>query len=321
MIFSPHTRKSTARLALALGCAGLALLLLLSPAPAPALAAEPAAEPAAEQVPKLAVPPVLGLEDAPAAALAEAMAEALARRGLAVEAKTAGGDFVIAGRARVIERRETAVWAEILWTVKAPGKPARDTGKHRIFADQARWAAGEALTMRYAAAETGKDVFGILAQMGLKIGPEAGETPESAPESAPAPEPAPEAEPEPAPARAAWPGAPVFLVLRVYGAPGGGDEDLTQAMRRALAGRGAKIAADADQATHIVQGAVNMSAVFAGTQRARIIWRVTTAAGAPVGTAAQENDITAGAMDGPWEGMADDIALSAADGVRRLFEQ
>ncbi|MHC8508790.1 MAG: hypothetical protein ACYYKD_13500 [Rhodospirillales bacterium] len=328
MVFPAYARKILTRwaLAAALGCAVLAapapfsaLSPVFSPALSPALGADLGAG--------LAVPPVAGLGAGPARALAAAMAEMLAAQGFRAES-----GFIIAGRAEVRRQGETTAWVALNWNITAADGRTHNTAAREILVDQARWAGGEALTMRYAAAETAPDVLKILARLGIP--PESGvglTTSETAPASAPEQAPAPPPEP--------WPGGepPVFLVhpavITGVGVADSGGAELALAMGRALRalGAGTAPAAGAETgATHIVRAEAAVSEVSGDMQQIRIIWHVAPvsggvsggasgASGGALGTAEQQNEVPAGALAGPWGGLADQIARAAADGVRRLF--
>jgi len=120
----------------------------------------------------------------------------------------------------------------------------------------------------------------------------------------------------PTPDPNAWARTPIFLVRPVYGAPGTGNRDLTEALRRTLAERGARITEVPTQASHVLQGSVRISQPFGGRQKARIVWLVTTVGGNEVGTATQENDVATGSLNGSWGVIADHIAVAAVNGVQ-----
>ncbi len=114
-------------------------------------------------------------------------------------------------------------------------------------------------------------------------------------------------------------GRPAFLVNRVAGAPGNGNEALTAALRSALRARDITISTDPRQAGFVIDGRVRLTQPVNGRQLARITWTVNTITGEQVGRAVQENNVVAGTLDGEWGRVAEIVAGAAVKGVEELF--
>lgn len=113
---------------------------------------------------------------------------------------------------------------------------------------------------------------------------------------------------------------PVFLVRHITGAPGDGNLSLRTAMLKSLREADAMVTDNPTQASYVIQGTVQIAAPFAGRQRTRIVWLITTITGEEVGTAIQENDIPSGSLDGKWGPVAQVITNAAIPGVAQLFD-
>jgi hypothetical protein len=109
------------------------------------------------------------------------------------------------------------------------------------------------------------------------------------------------------------------MVKPVQGAPGDGNAALTQAIRAALAASAFEVSDDPGQAGYVLQGIVRMEPPFAGRQKTKIIWMVTTMAGEEVGSAVQENAVKEGSLNGAWGQTAHVVTAAAVDGIQRLL--
>lgn len=117
------------------------------------------------------------------------------------------------------------------------------------------------------------------------------------------------------------PSAPVSLAIApIFGAPGDGNESLTQALADTLRGRGVDVAAVDQNVTFFVSGGVTISTV-AGGERVDIVWWLLRSDGQEVGTVNQSNILALGALDGAWEDVAYAIADGAADGILALLKR
>jgi len=114
---------------------------------------------------------------------------------------------------------------------------------------------------------------------------------------------------------------PVSLaIVPIFGAPGDGNESLTQALADTLRIRGIDVAAVDQNVTFFVSGGVTVSAV-AGGERIDIVWWLLRSDGQEVGRVDQSNVLAPGALDGAWEDVADAIAEGAADGILALLKR
>ena len=120
------------------------------------------------------------------------------------------------------------------------------------------------------------------------------------------------------PPAVSW-GRPSFLIKRVQGAPGDGNESLTAAIKNALRKRDLTVTEDPRQAGFVISGRVSMGSVVNGRQQAKIVWSVDTIGGQEVGKAVQENAVRAGSLNGSWGRVADIVSNAAVVGIQELF--
>jgi len=116
-------------------------------------------------------------------------------------------------------------------------------------------------------------------------------------------------------------GKPSFIIKKVTGAPGNGNEVLTREIKLALRAKDLTITEDPRQAGYNIAGTVNIGTPVNGRQQARIVWTVTTMGGEEVGKAIQENVITAGSLDGRWGRVAGIVSVAAVNGIQGLFDE
>jgi hypothetical protein len=110
-------------------------------------------------------------------------------------------------------------------------------------------------------------------------------------------------------------------VAAVTGAPGDGNESLTNQMRAHLAALGPMVQDDVAGADFIVQGRVNLVPIAGGQQRVEIQWTVTTASGDERGKVVQLNDIPKGSLDHYCADVALVVATEAAGGVNDVIKR
>lgn len=114
--------------------------------------------------------------------------------------------------------------------------------------------------------------------------------------------------------------APVYaMVMPVSGAPGDGRRSLTRALQQRLATNGIKIVVKPGSNVYTIRGTVTVRNARDRRQTVRIEWRVNSPAGRRLGTVAQQNTISRGALNGPWGAIADAAAGSAANGILKLL--
>jgi hypothetical protein len=110
-----------------------------------------------------------------------------------------------------------------------------------------------------------------------------------------------------------------FLVAEVTGAPGNGNRLLGEALKQILRARDQNVTDDPRQARFLVRGLVVMSEPKGGKQDARIVWSVEDVDGNPLGSAEQNNSVSAGSLDADWGDAALDVAMGAVLGIQRVL--
>ena len=108
-------------------------------------------------------------------------------------------------------------------------------------------------------------------------------------------------------------------VVDVTGAPGDGDQTLTQQMRARLAVLGPVVLTTPTGADFVVQGQVKMVPIPRRQQRVEIQWVVKTASGDERGRVVQLNEIPAGTLDHYWGDVAVVVATEASAGVNDVI--
>lgn len=112
----------------------------------------------------------------------------------------------------------------------------------------------------------------------------------------------------------------VAVVSPVTGAPGDGQQSLTSAMRKHLAGAGVRLAEGSPGSAYTVRGTVELGSAEGGQQPITIRWLVVDPNGKQIDKAVvQRNRIPAGSLDGPWGQVADLAASEAAKSVAKLI--
>ncbi len=110
-----------------------------------------------------------------------------------------------------------------------------------------------------------------------------------------------------------------FLIAEVTGAPGNGNRLLSEALKRVLRARDQNVTDDPRQARFLVRGLVVMSEPKDGKQNARIVWSVETTEGKALGSAEQNNTVSAGMLDENWGETALNVAMGAVVGIQRVL--
>lgn len=109
------------------------------------------------------------------------------------------------------------------------------------------------------------------------------------------------------------------LVTDVTGAPGDGDQALTQQMRARLAVLGPVVLTTPAGADFIVSGQVKIVPIPKHQERVEIQWIVKTAAGDERGRVVQLNEIPAGTLDHYWGDVAVVVGTEASSGVNDVI--
>jgi hypothetical protein len=109
------------------------------------------------------------------------------------------------------------------------------------------------------------------------------------------------------------------LVVDVTGAPGDGNQALTQQMRARLAVLGPVVLTTPTGADFKVEGQVKVVPIPARKERVEIQWSVKTASGDERGRVVQLNEIPAGTLDQYWGDVAVVVATEASNGVNDVI--
>jgi hypothetical protein len=109
------------------------------------------------------------------------------------------------------------------------------------------------------------------------------------------------------------------LVSEVTGAPGDGDQSLTQQMRARLAVLGPVVLTTPTGADFVVQGQVKVVPIAKQQERVEIQWIVKTGSGDERGRVVQLNEIPAGTLDHYWGDVAVVVAAEASNGVNDVI--
>ncbi|MFL5252153.1 MAG: hypothetical protein ACJ8AI_04545 [Rhodopila sp.] len=109
------------------------------------------------------------------------------------------------------------------------------------------------------------------------------------------------------------------LVPEVTGAPGDGDQSLTQQMRARLALLGPVVLTTPTGADFVVQGQVKVVPIERRQERVEIQWIVKTPSGDERGRVVQLNEIPAGTLDRYWGDVAVVVAAEASNGINDVL--
>lgn len=134
-------------------------------------------------------------------------------------------------------------------------------------------------------------------------------------EAAPAAKPVKQATAVPATAKPDQQPIRAVAVVPVKGSPGGGDRELTSAMRKTLSAAGWPVVSKPQADALTIEGHVKLAAKDARTQSVSLRWVVKTPTGQVLGDVKQANDVPAGSLDGGWGGAATAVAEAAATGI------
>lgn len=103
-------------------------------------------------------------------------------------------------------------------------------------------------------------------------------------------------------------------VVPVKGSPGGGDAELTAAMRKTLSTAGWPVVSKPQPDALTISGRVKVTP-RGDTQAVSLIWEVKSPDGKPLGNVKQANEVPAGALDQGWGAAATAVAEAAATGI------
>lgn len=119
---------------------------------------------------------------------------------------------------------------------------------------------------------------------------------------------------------AARPSELLVAVPEVRGAPGQGNTELPEAMRRQLKSRGMKLVSAGNANAYTVRGRVELGDVEDGKQPITIRWRVLDPNGNQMKSeVVQRNKIGAGSLDGSWGRVSDIAAGEAVKAITKIL--
>jgi hypothetical protein len=276
-------------------CAGAAAAALL------VATCQPLPHPFADDVPKpgspmltlrdtssVAVAPLKGGPRATAEKLAPAMAQALQQRDIAASDRTASiASYQLDGRVQGMPPDAGKAAVVVLWDLHdASGKLLGERAE-RVEAAAGDWQQGKDDAVARLAAVSAEQIAAMLQDK--------------------------------APVEAEAEGRTRLLIRGVDGAPGDGGEALATAITTLLKRQDVAVVLDPQaKADLLLDAAVTVAQPKAGMQHVKIVWRVRRKDGSEIGTVAQENDVPAGLLDGPWGDVAYTVAVSAQDGIMQL---
>jgi hypothetical protein len=110
-----------------------------------------------------------------------------------------------------------------------------------------------------------------------------------------------------------------LLLAPITGAPGDGGKALARAIALVLKRPDlAIVTKSSDRPDLVLAAAITLGRPQGGKQHVAIVWRLSRVDGGEIGTVAQQNDVPAGLLDGPWGNIAWSIAEAAKDGILQL---
>lgn len=113
---------------------------------------------------------------------------------------------------------------------------------------------------------------------------------------------------------------PLVHLRPVQGAPADGNEALTRAMTENLRHRGFRLGGE--NADFLLLGSVLVNPGRPGLEHVQVVWTVKRPGNAlAVGTIKQENDLPFGTSQLSWQGIAQDIASNASEGLAELIRR
>lgn len=239
----------------------------------------------------VAVAPLKGEPRATAEKLAPAMAEALQKRDIAASDRTVSiASYQLDGRIQEMPSSGDNAAIVVLWELRDPRGKALGNRAERIEGPADDWRQGKADAVARVAAASADQIAAML------LGKAPVETPDSA--------------------------RIRLLIGSVEGAPGDGGAALAGAITTLLKKQDLAITSDPHAKTDLaLDAAVTVEKPQAGKQHVKIVWRVRGKNGAEIGTVAQENDVPAGLLDGPWGDVAYTVAAAAQEGILQLIDR
>ncbi|HZT52014.1 MAG TPA: hypothetical protein VFA22_08775 [Stellaceae bacterium] len=236
----------------------------------------------------VSVLPVTGAPEAASSALAGALAEAL--RDADVPASTEGsnrGSYRLAASAESRPLGGERVAVVVSWEVRDAGGAKVGSGTAEAQTTMALWQSGNASLATALAGQATPAIVDLVS----------GEAP--LPRDV----------------------AAAVRIASVVGAPGDGGTALARAIGTALGRAGVDVAHGSGKARFSLNCEVELAPQADGKQHVRVRWLLLGGDGKPVGQVAQENDVPAGSLDGPWGDIAYAVAGAAAPGIADLIQK
>lgn len=111
-------------------------------------------------------------------------------------------------------------------------------------------------------------------------------------------------------------------IVPVTGASTDGGHELSMAIAAALNRAGVPLQKNPqDKPSYLLAGKVDIAAAKSGRQNVKITWALSRADGKEIGRVSQENAVPAGSLDGKWGDTAYDVATAAVGGIVQLLQQ
>jgi hypothetical protein len=280
---------------------GCRRVLAAAALPLLAAACQPLPHPFADDVPKpgsplmtlrdmasVSIAPLAGGPRATAEKLGPAMAAALQQHEIAASTRNSGLDsYALTGRIQAMPPNAGKAALVALWELRDPSGKPLGTRVERVEALAGDWEAGNSDAVARVAAAGAEQLAGLIEDK--------------------------------APVEAAVGGRTRLLIGGVDGAPGDGAAALDKAIGSLLQRQDVAIVSDPQAAADLVlRVEVAVDPPRNGKQHVKIVWHLRKKGGAEIGTVAQQNDVPAGLLDGPWGDVAYTVAAAAQDGIMAL---
>lgn len=302
---APASRKSRLHRAALGSLAGLSLagLAACQPPPRPFQIAHHPPAPGDLLAPGpdtgLTIAPLAGAPPAVTRRLPELTAALLLKQGVLASSDSVQGRYLVQGVAEAVPQAAGLSRVTLRWTLIGPEGMKLDTASQSTTLPTAEWRQGYDPAL---AAMARKAAVGIAALTQKKDGAGTG---------------APDAAADTTGATLPRSGAPRFLIGRVEGAPGDGNQALARAIGAALSLQGGHIVAAPGQG--VLRLSAHVEAENSGDAEAvSIAWTLKDGSGLVLGTVNQRNQVARGRLDHAWGNVAYLAALGAAGGLMQL---
>ncbi len=109
--------------------------------------------------------------------------------------------------------------------------------------------------------------------------------------------------------------------VAILAVTGGKGAELTNAMRKAIAGAGWPVVQSKSKNALTIRGSLKIADPIGDVQKVSLVWLVETPDGKSLGDIKQTNDVPAGSLDAGWGQNADYAAQAAAEGIFKLIQK